>query len=107
MEFIYKEKSQRPLLVGHSLGSAFSLSIGIRLPQKIRGIALICPAYMAIDSTPEVFRDLEIRHPAARAFFKLFVLNFHSDKTKKVLTEIFKLEPINPGFDIKEGALLS
>lgn len=89
MEFIYTEKSQRPLLVGPSLGGAFLLSIGIRLPKKIRGIALICPDCMAVDSTPEVFRDLEIRHPAARAFFKLSVLNFHSDKAKKVFNRIF------------------
>ena len=108
VEFIDQEKLHRPLLVGHSLGGAFLLSIGIRFPEKIKGLALICPACMAIDSTPAIFRDLEIKHPAARAFFSNFLSGpFILLKQKKFLTEIFKPEPITPDFATKGGALLS
>ncbi len=108
VEFIDKEKLERPLLVGHSLGGAFSLSVGIRFPDKIRGVALICPVSMAIDATPKVFRSLEIMNPTVRAFFSNVLSGpFILIKQKTFLTEIFKPEPITPGFDIKGGALLS
>lgn len=108
VEFIDKEKLKRPLLVGHSLGGAFSLSVGIRFPEKIRGLALICPACMTIDSTPEVFRDLEIRYPIVRTFLSNFLSGFLIlTKQKKFLTEIFKPEPVTSDFNIKGGALLS
>ena len=108
VEFIDKENLERPLLVGHSLGGAFSLSVGIRFPEKIRGVALICPACMAMDATPKVFRSLEIMNPTARAFFSNVLSGpFIMMKQKKFLTEIFKPELITPGFDIKGGAILS
>ena len=73
VDFINKQNFERPLLVGHSLGGAFSLSIGIRHPDKIRGLALICPASMAIDNTPDIFRDLEIHSSGGRLFLANFL----------------------------------
>lgn len=35
----------RPILMGHSHGGAISLSIAARHPDRIRGLALICPAH--------------------------------------------------------------
>ena len=69
VEFIDKEKLERPLLVVHSLGGAFSLSVGIRFPEKISGVALICPVCLVMNARPKVFRSLEIINPTARAFF--------------------------------------
>ena len=108
VEFIDKEKLERPLLVGHSLGGAFSLGVGTRFPEKIRGLALICPASMNIDATPKVFSSLEIKNPTVRVFFSNVLFGpFILMKQKKFLAEIFKPEAITFGFDIKGGALLS
>ena len=107
-DFIEKEKLQRPLLVGHSLGGAFSISIGIRFPEIIRGLALICPASMAMDSIPKVFRDLEVNNSFARTFLANVLSGpFVLMKQKNFLTEIFKPEPITTNFNIKGGAILS
>ena len=108
VDFIIKQSFERPLLVGHSLGGAFSLSIGIRHPDKIRGLALICPASMAVDNTPDIFRDLEIRSSGSRIFLANFLSGpFVLLRQNRFLTEIFKPEPITPDFDIKGGAILS
>jgi pimeloyl-ACP methyl ester carboxylesterase len=108
VDFINKQNFERPLLVGHSLGGAFSLSIGIRHPDKIRGLALICPASMAIENTPDIFRDLEIRSSGGRLFLANFLSGpFGLLKQKRFLTEVFKPEPITHDFDIKGGAILS
>ena len=108
VDFINKRNFERPLLVGHSLGGAFSLSIGIRHPDKIRGLAFICPASMAIDNTPDIFRDLEIHSSGGRQFLAHFLSGpFGLLKQNKFLTEIFKPEQITPDFDINGGAILS
>ena len=108
VDLIDQESFQRPLLIGHSLGGAFSLSVGIRFPDKVRGLALICPASMAIDATPDIFRDLEVSSSTGRVFLANFLSGpFGLMKQKKFLTELFKPEPITPGFDIKGGAILS
>lgn len=108
VDFINKQSFERPLLAGHSLGGAFSLSIGIRHPDKIRGLALICPASMAVDNTPDIFRDLEIRSSGSRIFLANFLSGpFVLLRQNRFLTEIFKPEPITPDFDIKGGAILS
>ena len=108
VDFINKQSFERPLLVGHSLGGAFSLSIGIRHPDKIRGLALICPASMDVDNTPDIFRDLEIRSSGSRIFLANFLSGpFVLLRQNRFLTEIFKPEPITPDFDIKGGAILS
>jgi pimeloyl-ACP methyl ester carboxylesterase len=106
-EFIEKEALERPLVVGHSLGGTFTISLGIKFPDRIKGLALICPASMAVDQTPEVFRDLELSTAAGRKF----VANVLSEplglkKEHKFLAEIFKPEPILTDFGIKGGAVL-
>ena len=108
VDFIEQEQLQSPLLVGHSLGGAFSISIGIRFPEIIRGLALICPASMAMDSVPKAFRDLEVNNSFTRTFLANVLSGpFVLMKQKKFLTEIFKPEPVTADFDTKGGAILS
>ena len=108
VDFIEKEQLQSPLLVGHSLGGAFSISIGIKFPKKIRGLALICPASMAMERIPKIFRDLEVNNSFARTFLANVLSGpFGLMKQKEFLTEIFKPEPVDADFDVKGGAILS
>ncbi|WP_419827490.1 alpha/beta fold hydrolase [Sphingomonas sp.] len=53
----------RPLLVGHSLGGALSLSLALDRPDLLRGLALIAPLTQAIAGVPRVFRPFH--HPSA------------------------------------------
>ena len=58
-------------MVGHSLGVAFSLFVKIRFPQSIICVVLICPAWIALDAKPKVFRSLEIKTPERKLFFPM------------------------------------
>lgn len=49
---------EKPLLVGHSLGGAVSLALGLDRPELVRGLALIAPLTQAIDTVPPVFKGL-------------------------------------------------
>lgn len=51
---------ERPILVGHSLGGAISLAVGLDHPDKVTGLALVAPLTMAIDDPPALFRPLMI-----------------------------------------------
>ena len=106
-EFIEKEELDRPLVVGHSLGGTFAISLGINFPDRIKSLALICPASMAVDQIPEVFRDLELSTVVGRKFVANVLSGpFGLIKQQKLLTEIFKPEPVLADFDTKGGAVL-
>jgi pimeloyl-ACP methyl ester carboxylesterase len=47
-----------PLLVGHSLGGALSLSLALDRPELLRGLALVAPLTQPIAGIPAVFRAL-------------------------------------------------
>ncbi|MGP7795791.1 alpha/beta fold hydrolase [Sphingomonas sp. CLY1604] len=56
----------RPLLVGHSLGGALSLSLALERPDLVRGLALIAPLTQSQDEVPEAFRALTAIPPSLR-----------------------------------------
>ncbi|AQR74872.1 alpha/beta fold hydrolase [Sphingomonas sp. LM7] len=49
---------EKPLLVGHSMGGAVSLALGIGRPELVRGLALIAPLAQVVDRVPAVFKGL-------------------------------------------------
>lgn len=56
----------RPLVVGHSLGGAISLTLALRHPDKVAGLALIAPLTHYVPAPPEAFGGLYIRSPLLR-----------------------------------------
>jgi pimeloyl-ACP methyl ester carboxylesterase len=59
----------RPMLVGHSLGGAIALTVALRHPDKISGLALISPLTSHVAETPPEFAGLKIRSPGLRRLF--------------------------------------
>ena len=59
-------KLDRPLVVGHSLGGAISLAIGLDHPECASGLALIAPVTQVVNTPPAPFRGLDIKSPLLR-----------------------------------------
>ena len=56
----------RPLVVGHSLGGAITLAIGLDHPECASGLALIAPVTQLVATPPAAFRGLDIKSPLLR-----------------------------------------
>jgi pimeloyl-ACP methyl ester carboxylesterase len=56
----------RPLVVGHSMGGAIALAIGLDHPERVSGLALIAPLTQVVATPPPVFRGLDIKSPTLR-----------------------------------------
>lgn len=100
--------TQRPLLVGHSLGGAIALNVALNAPDTIAGIGLIAPLTHFNRTVPAPFRALAIATPWLRRLFAhtlaapLAIVN-----TKKALAALFG--PDQPPVDIgtRGGGLMS
>ncbi len=106
-EFIDIEGLERPLLVGHSLGAGIAITVGVFHPDKIRGLALICPSSMGMQDVPKPFRQMDIKNAAWRLFLSHTMLGpVALMREGRVFDAIFKPEPITSDFLIKGGVLL-
>jgi len=65
-KLIRKLDLERPLLVGHSMGGAVSLSVALDHPDLVRGLVLIAPLTQVEHEPPEVLKPLLIRSPLMR-----------------------------------------
>jgi pimeloyl-ACP methyl ester carboxylesterase len=59
-------KLDRPLVVGHSLGGAIALAVGLDHPECVSALALIAPVTQVVETPPEPFRGLDIKSPLLR-----------------------------------------
>jgi pimeloyl-ACP methyl ester carboxylesterase len=57
---------KRPLIVGHSLGGAIALSLGLHHPEYVGGLALLAPLTHVEEVIPPLFRGLAVRSPLMR-----------------------------------------
>ncbi|MGO9703478.1 MAG: alpha/beta fold hydrolase [Xanthobacteraceae bacterium] len=64
--FIEALELKRPLIVGHSLGGAIALSLGLHHPEYVGGLALLAPLTHVEEEVPPLFRGLAIRSPLMR-----------------------------------------
>ena len=92
-------KLDRPLVVGHSMGGAIALAIGLDHPECASGLALIAPATQVVETTPAVFRGLDIRSPLLRWIVAwtlatpIGIMN-----ADRVLGQVFGPEKVPPDF---------
>ena len=103
-EFIKKEKIEKPLIVGHSLGGAIALTLALEHKDKISGLALICPVTQMIDDIPDIFRFLNISNKWFRLFLAYTLSSLIGILTReKSFKAAFSPEPVCDNFAIKGG----
>ena len=104
--FLDAEGVERPLIVGHSLGGAISLTIALEHPEAISGIALVAP--LTHPTTPSAaFAGLGVISPLKR---RLLAWTLAVPMAKKyaqaTLQAIFAPEPAPEDFVIRGGGVL-
>jgi pimeloyl-ACP methyl ester carboxylesterase len=105
--FIEALKLDRPTLVGHSLGGAIALAVGLNHPQSISRLALIAPLTHAQSEPPEAFRGMMIASPLMRrAIAHTLATPLSIRKGPEVLQIVFGPEPVPNDFRTKGGGLL-
>jgi pimeloyl-ACP methyl ester carboxylesterase len=108
LAFIRALGLERPLLVGHSLGGAISLSAALQAPEAVAGLALIAPLTHMQPAVPPPFRALVLRVAAVRRFIaRTLALPVALLTRDAVLRFIFAPDPVTPDFPLKGGGLLS
>lgn len=105
--FIDALKLDRPLLVGHSLGGAIALAVGLNHPQSISRLALIAPLTHTQSEPPEAFRGMLISSPLMRRVIAhTLATPLSIRKGPEVLQFVFGPEPVPKDFRTKGGGLL-
>ncbi len=107
-DFIQKLGLDRPLLVGHSLGGALSLAVGLDHPHLVRALALIAPLTQPLEQVPESFRGLaRIPSGARLAFAQVLGTPLSRLTAKKTLEGVFAPEAVPEDFITRGGGALS
>ncbi|MDR3468718.1 MAG: alpha/beta hydrolase [Xanthobacteraceae bacterium] len=104
---IRKLELDRPVLVGHSLGGALSLTIAANHPDCAGAVALIAPLTHARQEVPPAFKGLEIAsRPLRTAVSWTIALPLSILNSKKVLGFVFGPDPVPDDFPTRAGGLL-
>lgn len=98
---------ERPILVGHSLGGALSLTIAHRHPEKVGGLALIAPASQPVMDVPEVFRGLMVPMSVVPLVARTIAVPLAQATRDKVLKEVFRPDPVPADYLINGGGALA
>ncbi len=100
-------KLDRPLIVGHSMGGAIALAVGLDHPECVSALALVAPVTQVVETPPEPFRGLDIRSPFLRRIVAwtlaapLGILN-----SDRVLGQVFGPVQAPPDFLARGGGAL-
>jgi pimeloyl-ACP methyl ester carboxylesterase len=98
---------KKPVLVGHSLGGAVSLAMALQQPEKIGGLALLCPLTQIMEKPHEVFEILTIKPKFLRLLLGYTLAAPVSKITAKVsLSQIFAPEAVPEDFMTRGGGAL-
>ncbi len=98
----------RPLLVGHSLGGAVALALGLDHPELVRGLALIAPLTQPQEDIPVAFKALIIPSDAMRRIIG-WTLAAPMGKLNRLkgLEMVFGPEAIPADYDTAGGGALT
>jgi pimeloyl-ACP methyl ester carboxylesterase len=100
-------KLDRPVIVGHSLGGAITLAMGLEHPECTSGLALVAPVTQVVETPPEPFRGLDIKSPFLRWIVAwtlatpLGILN-----ADQVLRQVFAPKKVPADFAMRGGGTL-
>ncbi|MGN6139295.1 MAG: alpha/beta fold hydrolase [Ralstonia sp.] len=97
----------KPVLVGHSLGGAISLAVGLNHPQVICRLALIAPLTHAESAPPGAFGGLVLPSPLVRRLVSwTLAIPLSIINSRKAIAAVFAPETMPRDFPFKGGGLL-
>jgi pimeloyl-ACP methyl ester carboxylesterase len=106
--FIVALGLERPLIVGHSLGGAIGLYLGLNHPEQVGGLALLAPVTTMPERIPAPFEGLAIQSPLLRRLVAWTLATPISIANRTVVLEtLFGPQPVAADFAIKGGGLLN
>lgn len=101
-------KIERPLLVGHSLGGAIALAVGLNHPEQISGLALLAPVTQMLTDLPAAFRGLAVEPAPLRvALAWTLVAPLSRWGPRAVVEELFSPDPVPSDFEVRAGSGLA
>ncbi|WP_114226815.1 MULTISPECIES: alpha/beta fold hydrolase [Sphingomonas] len=98
---------EKPILVGHSLGGALSLTVAHRHPDKVGGLALIAPATQPVRDVPEIFKGLMLPLSVVPLVARTIAVPLAVATRDKTLVEVFKPEPVPADYLTSGGGALA
>lgn len=96
-----------PLLVGHSMGGAVALALGLERPELVRGLALIAPLSQPATSVPKPFAGLLAPAPLRPAIAWLVAVPAGTMSGARVAQAVFAPDPVPDDFATRGGGALS
>lgn len=96
----------RPVVVGHSMGGAVALAVGLAHPDKVRGLALIAPYTQPVDRPPEAFKAMNVPLAISGpiAWTLATPLGMRTGKTKSA--QVFAPDSVPADFATRGGGAL-
>lgn len=106
-EALAKLSVEKPLIVGHSMGGAVTLAIGLRHPALPCGLALIAPFTQPVEHIVDSFRNLMV--PARLRPIVAWTLSIPVGMRTgaKKSAQVFSPDPVPVDFALKGGGLLA
>ena len=99
---------EKPWVVGHSLGGAIALSLGLHHAEKLSGLALLAPLTQMVPHVPPAFRGLAIEPAALRvALAWTLVAPMSRWGSRAPIEEVFSPDPVPPDFEVRAGGGLT
>lgn len=98
---------EKPVVVGHSMGGAVSLSLAIRHPEAARSLALIAPLTQPIEKIVDTFASLLVPQRLAPiiAWTLSLPVGIKTGNTKAA--QAFSPDPVPGDFGLKGGGMLA
>ena len=97
----------KPVLVGHSLGGAISLAVGLNHPHVVRRLALIAPLTHAESAPPGAFGGFVLPSPLVRRLVSwTLAIPLSIINSRKAIAAVFAPETMPKDFPFKGGGLL-
>lgn len=97
----------RPLVVGHSLGGAVALALGLGRPELIRGLSLIAPLSQPVDRAPGAFVGLLAPAPLRFAAAWLGAAPMGTLTRPSMARAVFAPDPVPGDFVTRGGGALA
>jgi pimeloyl-ACP methyl ester carboxylesterase len=98
---------EKPLLVGHSLGGAVALALGLDRPELVRGLALVAPLSQLVTDVPKPFLGLLAPPPLRPAIAWLVAVPAGTLAGPRTAQAVFAPDPVPADFATRGGGALA